>query len=166
MNESWKRLDLAGGGVQALNLLLARQLKKRRTAYSLLALLPLGLHRFYLASPVAGALYILASLAAAALTWWGLGPAAAVVALAVVVAGVRDIRWVDDRVAALNKRRRLQAYLGQGAAPPPGYAGRHSATEADEAGQTRDGAAAGRYPSFAEQERLLKELARHRQDRR
>jgi TM2 domain-containing membrane protein YozV len=100
MNESWKRLDLAGGGVQALNLLLARQLKKRRTAYSLLALLPLGLHRFYLASPVAGALYILASLAAAALTWWGLGPAAAVVALAVVVAGGRGIRRGGDRGAA------------------------------------------------------------------
>jgi hypothetical protein len=67
MNQSWKHLDLAGGGVQALNLLLARQLKKRRTAYCLLALLPLGLHRFYLASPVMGTLYILASLAAARL---------------------------------------------------------------------------------------------------
>ena len=41
-------MDLAGGGLQSANLRLARLLKRRRIAYALLILFPLGAHRLYL----------------------------------------------------------------------------------------------------------------------
>lgn len=164
MSEAWRNLDLEGGGLQAANLQLARLLKRRARAYALLAAFPLGLHRGYLDEPRGAWGYRALSLLAAAgfvAGWAWLGWAAAA-ALAGWVAF--DLRWIDDRVAAVNKRLRMRVYLRQGAGPPPGFRGRYT----DDAPAGEPGgkpAGDGRAPSFAEQERLLRELARRKTEK-
>ena len=156
MSEAWKRLDLAGGGLQAANLRLARRLKRRARAYALWALFPLGLHHAYLENPAGAWLYrgLTGFAVVLALFDWRAAAAAAVVML--LLAGY-DLVWIDRRVVALNKKIRRDVYLSTDASPPDGYAGRFP----DET----DGAAPGRLgrgqraPSFAEQEKLLRELA-------
>lgn len=149
MSDTWRGLDLGGGGLQAANIRLAQALKRRSRAYGLLAAFPLGLHRAYLDDRRGAWAYRLSTLGAAlaALADWR---AAAAIALVVVGAAVYDIAWIDRRVVALNKAIRKQVYLSQGEGPPPGYRGREG--DEDAAGQ--------RAPSFAEQERLLRELSR------
>jgi hypothetical protein len=120
MGNSWKRQDLGGGGLQQANLALARTLRKRRTAYALLILFPVGAHRWYLAEPGGALAYCL--LSALAGIAWPFGAAALAFALF-------DIWWIDRRVTALNKRLRMQALLGAGPAPPAGFAGRFGGNE-------------------------------------
>jgi hypothetical protein len=69
--------------------------------------------------------------------------------VALLAAAAYDAWWIDRRVTALNKHIRREVFLA-GEAPPPGYAGRVIT------------APGGRPPSFAEQERLLRELTRKR----
>jgi hypothetical protein len=66
-----------------------------------------------------------------------------------LAAAVFDAWWIDRRVSRLNKRIRRDVFLS-GDAPPAGYSGR----VIDEPRR--------RPPSFAEQERLLRTLARGR----
>jgi len=106
MGKTWKKMDLAGGGLQQANLRIARELKRRPVAYALLALFPLGAHRWYLREPWGGAAFV--ALSAAAWFWW---PAA----LASAGFAVFDAWWIDRRVTVLNKRLRMQAYLGNAA---------------------------------------------------
>lgn len=158
MSEAWRNFDLEGGGLQAANLELARLLKRRSRAYALLVAFPLGAHRAYLDEPRGAWAYRgLSVLAAAgfAAGWSWLGWAAAA-----ALAGwtVHDLRWIDDRVAALNKRLRMQVYLRQGAGAPAGFRGRYT----DDAPAGEAARSPGRAPSFAEQERLLRELARRK----
>lgn len=155
-------MDLGGAGLQSLNLRLARELKSRRKAYLLLAAFPLGLHRFYLESRVTGALYPAAAMAALLLQWAGLELWAASTGTVMALAAAADLWWIEGRVAALNKQKRLQTFLGHGATPPSGYAGRviepeQGAPQGDDTGE--------RPPSFAEQERLLREMVRRRGER-
>lgn len=145
MSGTWRQQDLGGGGLQAANLALARRLKRRRRAYALLALAPLGLHRAYLDSPRGAWAWRAAGLAAVLLAWQGGGAGIAGAALLLLAAGA-DAFWIDRRITLLNKRIRREVYLAQGAEPPPGYRGR------DPEGDLRT-------PSFAEQERLLREIA-------
>jgi hypothetical protein len=164
MSEAWKQLDLDGGGLQAANLKLARLLKRRRRAYALLAVFPLGLHRAYLDESRGAWAYRALTLTAvaglAAGTVWLAGAAA----LALVAWAAYDLRWIDDRVAEVNKALRRQVYLGQAPGAPAGFRGRY----ADDAGAVPPVAAerreapapGGRVASFAEQEKLLRELAR------
>ena len=179
MNNSWKRFDLRGGGLQSINLHLARHLKKRRTAYLLLALFPLGLHRLYLASPGGALVFPAATLIAALLALAGWWPAALAVGAGMAALALLDARQIDGRVAELNKRRRLQAYLGHGASPPAGYRGRSfpdelaeylDETKGEGAGRTDEAspsaAASGkRNLSLSDQERLLREIARRKRER-
>jgi hypothetical protein len=145
----WQGRDLGGGGLQAANLALAHRQKRRARAYALLVFAPLGLHRAYLDSPRGAWVWRLATAAGIALGWWQ--PAAGWAAVAaMLVAAAADAIWIDRRVTALNKRLRREVYLGHGAAPPEGYRGRDP-----EPGT-------GRVASFAEQERLLRELARRK----
>ena len=65
MDPSWKEKNLGGGGLQSANIRLARLLKRRRIAYALLVLYPLGAHRFYLEDRRGALLYCLGSAAAA-----------------------------------------------------------------------------------------------------
>lgn len=149
MSGGWQGRDLGGGGLQAANLALAHRQKRRARAYACLALAPLGVHRAYLDSPRGAWAWRIAAAAAAAMAWWD--PAAGWAAVgALLIALVADAIWIDRRVTALNKRLRREVYLGHGATPPQGYRGRDP-----EAGT-------GRVASFAEQERLLRELARRK----
>jgi hypothetical protein len=159
MSEGWKRLDLEGGGLQAANLRLARQLKRRRRAFALWAAFPLGLHHTYLENP-AGAWLCrgLAVLAGVLLFFdWRAALAAVVVLLAVAV---YDLFWIDRRVVQLNKRIRREVYLSTASAPPEGYQGRQLGDDGNDAGARRRHG--NRVLSFAEQERLLRELASRR----
>ncbi|QKT04570.1 NINE protein [Ectothiorhodospiraceae bacterium 2226] len=182
MSKAWKDIDLAGGGLQALNARLTRQMKRRPTAYAWWALFPLGAHRFYLNEPRGGAAY----LALLALTLVGLlvAPVLALVPLALMVLfALYDLVWIDRRVVSFNKELRMAAFLGGGAAPPKGYRGRYVDEAADEvpadyvAEKERERAGVQpvkpqghgnkpRMPSFAEQEAMLRDLAKQRGTKR
>ena len=161
MGEAWRNLDLEGGGLQAANLKLARLLKRRARAYALLAAFPLGLHRSYLDEPRGAWAFRALTLVAAAgfvagWAWLGWGAAAALVGWTLY-----DLRWIDDRVAAVNKRLRMQVYLRPGGGAPAGFRGRYT----DDAPAGEQPTTSGRAPSFAEQERLLRELARRKAEK-
>jgi hypothetical protein len=156
MSEAWKRLDLAGGGLQAANLRLAKRLKRRGRAYALWALFPLGLHHAYLENPAGAWLYRGLTALAMVLAFFDWRAAAAAGVVMLPLAGY-DLVWIDRRVVALNKKIRRDVYLSTNASPPDSYAGRFPG-EAD--GSTPATPGRGRRaPSFAEQEKLLRELA-------
>lgn len=103
MRSSWKRTDLGGAGVQALNLRLARVLRRRRTAYLLWIAFPAGAHRWYLKEKFGALAYCLLSLAAA--IW------AAEIFVGAAAFALFDLWWIDRRVSALNKRLRMELSL-------------------------------------------------------
>jgi hypothetical protein len=155
VSEAWRGLDLGGGGLQAANIRLAQALKRRSHAYCLLAAFPLGLHRAYLDDPRGAWLYRAASMLAVVATAvdWRL---AVLVAALIGAALVRDCFWIERRVVALNKALRVKVYLSQTAGAPEGFKGQYTDEDAP--------VCAPRVPSFAEQERLLRELAKPRRD--
>jgi hypothetical protein len=157
VSEAWRGLDLGGGGLQAANIRLARTLKRRSRAYGLLAAFPLGLHRSYLDDSRGAWLYrgTTALAVIGALVDWRF---ASVVAVFLAAALVHDIFWIERRVVALNKAIRTKVYLSQAPGAPEGFAGRYT----DDSELAR----AARVPSFAEQERLLRELAARQRDGR
>jgi TM2 domain-containing membrane protein YozV len=187
-----ENLNLEGGGLQAVNALLAARMRRRPRAYAAWALFPLGLHRFYLAEPRDGVAFLVLSATAAATAWlapawWWLLPAAALAGLA-----VHDLFWIDRRVVACNKELRMQLFLRKGRNPPAGYRGRylnaadpetvsrelnaykamketeragHAAPNREDA-EDRDQPRRSRVPSFNEQEAMLRELAAERRVRR
>jgi hypothetical protein len=156
MSEGWKRIDLAGGGLQAANLRLARRLKRRGRAYGLWAAFPLGLHHAYLEHPAGAWLFRGLTALAAALSFFDWRAAAAALVVMVLLA-LYDLVWIDRRIVALNRKIRSEVYLSTGTAPPDGFKGRYT----DDAEQASAGAHGGnkRVLSFAEQERLLREVA-------
>lgn len=172
MGKSWTKLDLGGGGLQSANLRLAALLRKRAKAYALLAVFPLGLHRHYLQDPRGAWLYRGGSLLAIAAYLLG-QPAISVALLAALAAGaLYDLFRIDDTVARINKQLRMQVYLSQTSGAPQGFKGHYSDDTLDEYLAIKDREQAGqlpqpapgrhpasRVPSFAEQEKLLRELA-------
>lgn len=176
MGEAWKELDLGGEGLQSANIRLAGLLKRRGRAYALLALFPLGLHRDYLDDRRMG--WVFRALTGAALVSLALGPTwvAAGFATALALLALHDLRWIDDRVAALNKALRRKVYLSQGKGAPPGYRGRYTDAglgdtlheqETERPGNLPPAGEAlqdprRRAPSFAEQEALLREIERRK----
>jgi hypothetical protein len=169
LSDAWKHIDLAGGGLQSANLKLAALLRKRGTAGALLCLYPLGLHRDYLKDSRSGWAYRTVTLFAAAALIFGYWLAAIALLAGQAAFAIRDLLRLDDMVAALNKRLRMQVYLGQTAGAPAGFAG-HYTDEPAAPGGGADGASSSatepppgsRVPSFSEQERLLRELAASR----
>lgn len=179
MSEAWKKIDLEGSGLQAANVKLAKLLKRRGVAYSLLMLFPLGVHRAYLGSP-AGAWGFRAGFMAILLALW-LAPtyiAAAGLGVLLLAFALYDIRWIDNRVAELNKKARLQVLMTTGTPPPVGYKGRYTddspdmPDNIDEYVKIKEQERGGhtpfdqrtvaekpkRAPSFAEQEAMLREM--------
>lgn len=149
MNPKWRALDLEGGGLQAMNLRLARLLRRRRTAWLLLPLFPTGAHRWYMHEAVAAIAYPALTLCAAA-GWaaglpWLLFTALAALALLLIT----DIASLENRIAAFNRRLRMTTYLSPGGGAPAGFRGRTG----------DDHPVSARVPGFAEQERLLRALA-------
>lgn len=184
MSEAWKNIDLEGSGLQAANMRLAQLLKKRALAYGLLLLFPLGLHRDYLASHGAAWVFRGVTLVAVLLIWYGnFWPGIALFG-AMALAALFDIRWIDSRVAQINKRLRIEVMKSTGTAAPPGYRGRYTdeapaaadhlaeyiRVKEQERGGHRPIGGTGtdadhndrreprRAPSFAEQEAMLREL--------
>lgn len=176
MAKAWKVLNLEGGGLQAANLILARQLKKARWAYFLWLFFPLGAHCFYLEAPRRAVLYWVLTLLPLAVSYFtsaivGLALAAPLLALALY-----DLRWIDRRRVDLNKQIRMRVYLRQSGGPPAGFRGRYN-DDADLGGylqekerergghqpaSMRSPGNAKRAPSFAEQEAMLRELQKQK----
>ncbi|MHB8428073.1 MAG: TM2 domain-containing protein [Acidiferrobacterales bacterium] len=174
MKQTWKKLDLEGGGLQSANLRLVQRLKQRNIAYGLWFLFPLGGHRVYLDDHPCALAYTGLTAVAIMLTLsvgilWALVPAAFAAAWAMY-----DLRWIDRRVTQLNKQIRLAEYLRSDNQPPAGFRGHYTddagtpATagmegprhDGDSAGATATAQGRKRIPSFAEQERLLRELTK------
>lgn len=167
MSEAWKDLDLEGQGLQSANIKLAGMLKNRTTAYLLMGLLfPLGQHRAYLDDRIGAWGYRVASLAAVALFSWDHMLYGGIVVLVIGAFVVHDIRWVDDRVAALNKALRVKVYMRQGQGAPKEFRGRFR--DDDTGGPDdlpQDSSSHGSpLPSFAEQEAMLRALAKRKKD--
>ncbi len=181
MKKAWKTIDLEGGGLQTVNQRLSTALKRRSLAYAGWLLFPLGIHRHYLDAHGSALLYpVLTALCATA--WfllhspWALLPGLAAAALALY-----DLFWIDRRLTRLNKAIRMRLYLGAGAAAPAGYRGRYTEDgELDDYLREKEKERAGilpvepdagaerarrKVPSFAEQEAMLRELARQRRDK-
>lgn len=157
MSDAWRKLDLAGGGLQSANMRLAQVLRRRGRAGALLCLFPLGLHRDYLHDRRGAWAYRAATLAGGVALYLDQGlPAGILFALQAAFA-VRDLLRLDDTVAAINKALRMQVYLGQSGGAPAGFAGHYTddGTGPEAAARPQPGQ---RAPSFAEQEKLLREL--------
>jgi hypothetical protein len=121
-----------------------------------------------------GAVYLLLTLTA--LVGWTVTPWALSAFAVSAVLLVHDLVWIDRRTTELNKQIRMSRFLRRGAKPPSGYRGRYTdddlkgyidIKERERAGHPADGDATppespGRVPSFDEQERLLRELARRK----
>ena len=181
MAKAWQKLDLEGGGLQTVNLHLRRTLRKRGIAYALWPLFALGAHRFYLRE-TRGALVYMGLSSAVIFTAWQFGQPYFWIELApLLIFALFDLWWIDGAVTRTNKALRMATLLRTDAKPPTGYTGRFSdppdtlndyvkLKERERAGHpsresppaANDADAAARVPSFAEQEALLKELARHR----
>lgn len=179
MSEAWKHLDLEGEGLQSANLRLVRLMKKRSRAYALLALFPLGLHRAYLEDVRGAWIYRALSVATLLAGWLGQGWAALAIAGLGAGFALYDIRWIEDRVAALNKALRMAIYKSKRtAAAPKGFRGRYTDDDLDDYLKVKEQERGGhvlpgkdpalnsrsRAPSFAEQEAMLKALAETRQN--
>jgi hypothetical protein len=174
MSEAWKHLDLEGEGLQNANMRLVSMMKRRSTAYRWLALFPLGIHRSYLEDRRMAWVYRAATLLALVLFIARIPLGGAAVLLGLAAFALYDIRWIDDRVATINKRLRMQVYMRHGAGAPKGFTGRYRDDGLEEYLQTKERERGGhqpannpgeaqtrsRAPSFAEQEAMLKELAK------
>lgn len=152
MSGKWQELDLGGGGLQAANLRLARTLRRRRVAWGLLLVFPLGLHRRYLGEPRSAVAFPALTAAAAAGGFAGMTALALGALLALAVLLVHDLFTMEGRIAAYNKRLRMAVYLSGSAGAPAGYRGRFADAET---GTTP----AATAPTAAEQETLLQEIA-------
>jgi len=176
MGNAWKQFDLEGGGLQSANLALSRRLKRRRIAYGLWLVFPLGLHRFYLDDKRFAWAYPSVSLVALlAFAVIGRNTALAVLAL-LTVGALYDLYWIDRRITDLNKRIRMSVYLRPGSGAPAEFHGRFSNEdeladyardkEQERAGHGHSAPARDRPSrSFAEQEALLRELAQRKKRR-
>ncbi len=183
MPKAWEKLDLHGAGVQSLQIRLQKLQKKSLCAYLYWGLFPIGAHRFYLgrawawAFPLASATMV--ALAFLGLLWEAVGLATLLCAIA-----LWDLSRIGLWVSAYNKElRKANWFAKQTPAAPAHYQGRadtdappaqwqhelHTYTqtkESERAGHPvadasgKKGFAPGqRRLSFAEQERLLAEIA-------
>ena len=174
MHEAWKNLNLEGQGLQSANLRLVQLLKKRKVAYSWLCLFPSGMHRAYLDEARGAWLYRILTLAFVALFILGYNLPALAILVGQIGFALYDIRWIEDRIASLNKQLRMQVYLKQGSAAPKDFKGRYTDDGLDDYLKAKDQERGGhtpiniadqatspsRVPSFAQQEAMLKELAK------
>jgi hypothetical protein len=183
VRKAWEAIDLAGGGLQTVNVRLRQAMRKRTIAYGLWLLFPVGAHRFYLRSPGGGLVYLALSISSIVVAvtvgrpypWPGIGLLSAL--------ALFDLWWIDGAVTRVNKALRMSMLLRRDVQPPAGYRGRYTddgtpdtlveylrIKERERAGHpsvegrpaANDTAEDARAPSFAAQEAMLKQLARRR----
>jgi TM2 domain-containing membrane protein YozV len=189
MSKAWKNLNLEGGGLQAVNAVLAANLRSRGKAYAAWLLFPAGLHRIYLGDTRGSALFLLLSATTLITAFLVPGHAWLVPLLCLLGLAVYDLFQIEDRLVTYNKDLRMRLFLRKGQRPPTGYQGRYPEPTADGdvaknleayallkereraghppqrgAEQTRDSPSGSRVPSFNEQEALLRQLSRSRKD--
>lgn len=176
MSDAWKKLDLDGQGLQTVNLIMAKQQRHHKTAYLLWLLFPIGAHRVYLKSSALGLVYT-------ALTALGIifsiSDSAGLPFFALEVAfALFDLWWIDKRVLDLNKSLRMHLLMQKGMQTPEDYRGRYvdethlvdeysnlkaSEKVSDKRAFSQPTELPGKHiPSFAEQEKLLNELVKHK----
>ena len=180
MSDAWKdkNFDLTGEGLQSANLKLVQMLKKRPVAYKWLILFPTGMHRAYLDSPRAAWIYRLLTVSIIICFVLGYTIPALILLAGQTGFALFDIRWIEERVATLNKIMRMNVYLKQGAGAPKSFRGRYTDdglddylhTKEQERGghtpiQSTPSAPSSRMPSFAEQEAMLRELAKAKKEK-
>ena len=182
MSEAWKNknFDLQGQGLQSANAQLVTLLKKRSTAYGLLLLFPSGMHRAYLNNKWGAWAYRLTTLLLVAMYFFHFKFVAALLLIGLIAFALYDIRWLDDQIVKFNKALRIQVYMRQSSGAPKGYAGRYNDDTLDDYVKVKEQERAGhipietvhqaktikRAPSFAEQEGMLRELAKSREKKR
>lgn len=174
MTDAWKKLDLEGGGLQSASLQLAQRLKKRLSAYLFWLLFPFGGHAFYLSAPIHGLSYIVLSVIIV-LSYHFLAWAPALIPLGLMILlAAYDLFWIDRRLTSLNKTIRMAVYMRKATGAPSNFRGRYSDdneldTYMKEKDTEKAGHAAPTSPisprqksakSFAQQEVLLRELAK------
>ena len=190
MSKAWKNLNLEGGGLQAVNAVLAANLRSRSKAYAAWLLFPAGLHRIYLGDTRGGALFMMLSATTIVTAFLVPGYGWLLPLLGLLGLAVYDLFRMEQRVVDYNKALRMRLFLRKGQRPPTGYQGRYpepraggdmandleeyaSLKERERAGHPtkRDTEHAGgdvrsgsRVPSFNEQEALLRQLSRGRKD--
>ena len=172
---AWKKLSIASEGLQSANIELVALLKKRRIAYALLAVFPLGLHRDYLENRAGAWGYRFISLTALVLALAGHHVIALTLLASAFIFAIYDLRWIDDRVATLNKAARMKVYKKPGLTAPKAFRGHYVDMEIDDYLQEKPGdqsipATGGprptkRVPSFSEQEAMLREIQKSKQNK-
>ncbi|MCL4525006.1 MAG: TM2 domain-containing protein [Gammaproteobacteria bacterium] len=184
MPKAWEKLDLQGAGVQSLQIRLQKLQKKSLWGYLYWCCFPVGAHRFYLEQPWAWA-FPLVSVAIVTLAFLGLTWEAVGFAVALCVAALWDLSRIGPWISAYNKDLRKASWFArQTPAAPADYQGRADTREhpmlwqreLQDYTQTKESERAGhpaanapdrkgfapgqRRLSFAEQERLLAEMAK------
>jgi TM2 domain-containing membrane protein YozV len=187
MGKAWKNLNLEGGGLQAVNAVLAANLRSRGKAYAAWLLFPAGLHRIYLGDTRGSALFPLLSATTLITALFVPGYAWLVPLLCLLALAFYDLFLIEQRLVNYNKDLRMRLFLRKGQRPPAGYQGRYpeppaggdmaknleeyaSLKERERAGHppkrdaedSNSGPSASRVPSFNEQEALLRQLSRSR----
>lgn len=182
MSEGWKKIDLEGGGLQTLQFHYLQAQRKLGTAYGLWLLFPLGLHRAYLKAPAFWA-YPLFTLAILAPLYFHFTLVGAALAGGLIAAALYDLFRLPAMVSDFNKNLKKTLWLSKRVpAPPKDYQGRYTDhndelrqyiedKESEKAGHPPAAAEnpsrygrGKRAPSFAEQERLLAELAKMKKE--
>lgn len=158
MKKTWQKHDLEGSGLQSINLAYLAARKDIKKAYMLAALFPLGMHQFYLGNHKKGWLYVFLTvllLACATVSTF----ISAVLGFAEVILMIVDVKRMENVVSAYNKELKMNLALQQQHKTPENYRGRYP--EDSESEQTSE----QKILSFAEQEALLKELARKKKEK-
>lgn len=184
MSNAWKNIDLEGGGLQSVNLAMAKAQRNKKRAYLLWLLFPLGAHRLYLHSSKGAAVFWLLSLfLIISILVFG-QQFVTLIAASMLFFAFYDLYWIDQQTTKLNKALRMHLYLNsdKSAAPPKDYRGRYTedsedilndyAAEKDQAKvsqrteQNNAPKSGKKVLSFAEQEALLKEMSKSRADKK
>lgn len=184
MPKAWEKLDLQGAGVQSLQIRLQKLQKKSLYGYLYWGLFPVGAHRFYLEQAWAWA-FPLVSVAVIMLAFLGLIWEAISLAVVLCALALWDLSRIDLWISTYNKELRKASWFAkQAPAAPANYQGRADTgekaaqwqRELQDYTRTKESERAGhpaanvpakkgfspgqRRLSFAEQERLLAEMAK------
>ena len=171
MSEYWKHQNLEGNGLQTINQQYARLSRNTKIAYILCLFFPFGLHQFYLKSFVRASLFL--SLSMVAVGMYTTSPLiSSIFLLTEIILLAVDVFQIDKRVIDFNKNLKMNLSLQINSAAPKDFQGRyHDDSPIDDylslknnevtAFETKENKTTkNRVYSFAEQEKLLKEMAK------